>query len=1238
MRSNQSPSLYSIYHNALPYYLDRIDLCSLDEEGAAFANHWIYDLLENKLNVQANASSLAADKLRHLYFESKNFEKTHGAKSFGFGYPLLVDTFESDLVVAPLFIWMPALEPAQGRVDSWIFKFGEGHDNLPNYQAFRFLKDKYDLDLLQKAEELAYKHQLNRQRLDAFCNDIAQRLQLDIENSFETTAAPGIDEIGTFTETGAVLWSGILSLFPPQHFRWQPGKFKPEDVFQPASLPVDENAFVFPYQSLHPDQVSALETAARQKMTVIESGNAGRRMQTIISLIINALSEGKKCLIVSERAAALKQTQNLLAKTGLGQLHYLLDDALNDKMPMVELLRVAAGGGRPVSHSEDDFQQRKNKYLREKAKVDAAYRSVRRKIFGNYDWTETTGLFLASNRIEGKELLASQLNGQDFEFSIREYEQLKQGVSTCKPLFEQVKTLTHPLSNLNDHIFRSYADTDGLLHVQSQLKTFLGKASQLQHHYIAKADSYAAALSAHYREHYDSLASQLNALKDKMAEYGDGFGSAFLEAGSGRLSLSNLFSSKKKRVQQAREDVARRYQELVGNFTGRQYFDFQFQPCKDGFHVPKTLANIRAFDAALAGWNSKLENIVQEEVLRLNSKTAHPALDQKEQITELEYSLDVLLEELNEAKLYQKPFENKTLTILQRQKYLEGVIEQMESTQLNLRDFENFYNWQSNWLTLSPLNQKVVKALVKVKAGNWLSAFESWYFNFLLNREMSAALPTDEGLCKNSAAAWHELKPLLLNQVLARWQNEQVKALKNLKRQDKNAYRLIFEKQGQKEAAEKTLGAIFDLGHDAITTFLPVLFVTPNVAANTLPEKEGYFDLVIFEEANQFPVEPASAIAKLGKQVVICGSNDSYGSETSLLQYALENEVPAVLLHDAQETTAGENMEELPVQEFLVENLEGRFHELEGTNDIEAQHVIRLLNQVKQTPQRIYPSVGIVTLTVEQRDLISYYLLKLKQQNAAGSEKIMQLERNGMGVFFIDELYGQEFDQIIVSGALGVVNLKGALTKKMVFLNTQEGVSRMRMLARKHAQSIHIVHSLPDEQVEKYLAKPSEEGAWLFASLIKLGEALKNNNRELTQTLIRNLGWNRPAKTVKSVFAQELRIALQPYLAADRLAGNQRMYGLPLPLTIQPATAGDAPIIVHPDGFFAQAPHTFAAWEEDQRAKFVKAGIQAIPVWSLNWLKNPTQEARLLASKIIKLDVQKPETGKETYNEAITSK
>ena len=66
---------------------------------------------------------------------------------------------------------------------------------------------------------------------------------------------------------------------------------------------------------------------------------------------------------------------------------------------------------------------------------------------------------------------------------------------------------------------------------------------------------------------------------------------------------------------------------------------------------------------------------------------------------------------------------------------------------------------------------------------------------------------------------------------------------------------------------------------------------------------------------------------------------------------------------------------------FEVECLEGRFHEIDATNDVEAQQVIRELNQIKQTPQRVYPTVGIVAFTLEQRDLISAYILKLKQQS-----------------------------------------------------------------------------------------------------------------------------------------------------------------------------------------------------------------------------------------------------------------
>ncbi|MBK9016418.1 MAG: hypothetical protein IPM82_21405 [Saprospiraceae bacterium] len=62
---------------------------------------------------------------------------------------------------------------------------------------------------------------------------------------------------------------------------------------------------------------------------------------------------------------------------------------------------------------------------------------------------------------------------------------------------------------------------------------------------------------------------------------------------------------------------------------------------------------------------------------------------------------------------------------------------------------------------------------------------------------------------------------------------------------------------------------------------------------------------------------------------------------------------------------------------------------------------------------------------MEQRDLIANYLLKLKQQNVLGSEKIQQLERNGMGVFHMMSCLGSILTSSLFPALFGLVNLKG---------------------------------------------------------------------------------------------------------------------------------------------------------------------------------------------------------------------
>lgn len=1224
MKNSQSPSIYSIYNNALPFYLDRLDICNLDEDNDEFAADFVKRLLAGQLSVQANTSGLTAEKLRHLYFEARNFERTYGAKSFGFGYPLVIDTFAGDLLVAPVFIWLLSIEPAQTKVDSWVFKFGEQQFILPNYRVISYLDEKYGLDFRKRLEEMTQGRKVSRMALEGFCNELAERLHFPHQGGAEhIIPSPGIDEIGAFTEQGVLHWSGVLSLFPPQYTAWNPGEHKPEEMLSPKPLSSETEAFIFPYLPVDPEQSAAMEKISRQKITVVEGEDALGKTQALVNVLINALSNGDKCLVVSERVPALKYAQNLLAKTGLNQLHFLLDDALYDKMPLLELLRVAAGGtSRQIPHNEDDFLMKKNKYLRDKIKADQAYESVSCQVFGDQNWTETTGLFLASNRVEGKELLASQLNAQDFKYTVEEYEKLKQGILKCQPLFQKVKTLAHPLSNLHEDIFTKSKPEESLRLVKAQLKDFLAKTGQLQHRYIGKTDAYAARLREHYKEHYDLLSSQFNTLKETLLNYGDTLGNDFRQAGARVFLLPSLFSTQKKKIKKAQEEVARLFKMLVKDYSDRQYFDFQFDACKEGMHIPKLTQNIERFGDAIKQWHSKIETIVQEEVNRLNSKTAHPSLDVKEQITELEYSLDVLLEELNEAHLYQKKLENKTLTIPQRQKYLESIIEQLETTQLNLRDFELFYQWQSTWLDLGAMGQKVIRALVKVKPNDWMAAFESWYFSNLLARAQSPNLPTDESLVENYANSWHALKPLIFNQLSNLWQSRQVSELKKLKKTNKMAYQLIFEKAGQGQANILPLQEILAPAFDAVSAFLPVLFVTPHVALNVLPRQEGYFDYVIFDEANKFSVESAAAIVPLGRKAVLFGSNDSYGSETSLLQYALENEVPVAHVTNRYFPPAHSGMTENPVNtiDYFIENVEGRFYELEGTNDVEAQHIIRLLNQIKQTPQRVFPSVGIVTLTVEQRDLISNYLLKLKQQSALGSEKIQQLERNGMAVLYIDELFGQHFDIIILSCTFGMVNLKGTMTKKLIFLNTPEGVSHIHMLVNKPVQSLFIVHSIPDDHIEKFIHKKWEEGTWLLAHLIRLAEAKRSGNELQIKTSMEALGKKTAPKVGKSVFAQELTNALRPYLEQKRLTRQVQMEDIQLPLMVKPVHPSATPVVVHPDGFFADTEFTSHLWEFQQREKIIASGMSYLPVWSVQWLKNPVQEARLLASKIIKHD------------------
>lgn len=1226
MRNSKSPSIYSIYQNALPFYSDRADLLNVDQREASFAHSFLNELLRGKLTLQLDASSFSADKMRHIYFESRNYERTAGPKTVGFGYPLLIDSFEGELLVAPVFIWQLSIEAAQTKMDSWVLKFPEGGHILTNHHLLSHLKKKFDLDWEEKLNELSHGNKLNASTLGQACKELVEALQLDeVSNEAKLVQTPGIDVIGNLTEKGTLHWSGVIGLYPPQYKNSILQGLKPEDVFVVESTKdTEEDKMVFPFIPCDPEQMTAIELVERNKLSVVEGVDDLGKTQTVLNLLINALANGEKCLVVSERAQALKKTQDLLTKSGLSQFHFLLDDELNDKIPLLELLKVMAGGiDMYDSFDETSFAKKKDDFIEVANKLQHSYTSVKKPIFGKNNWTDVVGLFLESQKKEGKEFLATDLNASDFDFNIEEHGRIVNHLNNCRPSFEKVGTLSHPLTKLHNRFFEGGQAEEELDKVQSILDKYLQQGKELQHSYLNGIDGYSAALKNYYLFEYRQLESAFVSLANKMGSYQNELGEAFSKAGSGGLNLGLIFSSKKKKIAKAQKDVSKSYMTLLKDFNKNRFFEFEPEPDKNGNHIAKLQGNLERFKKALRAWKDKIDARVQEETNRLNSKTAHPALDVKEQVTSLEYSLELYIEELNEAGLFKTPLENKTLTVPQRQKYLESILESLRATQLNLRDFPHFHEWQSKWLALSDLEKKVVQTLIKVKPRDWQAAFESWYFHNILTLSESPNLPSDQSSIDAYNEQWHLLKPLIIKKIQYYWKKQQQSSIKQFKRKRKKSYQLIFSKSKSTELNQLPLSKILSENFDVVSDFLPLMFVTPNVALNIIPDDFKY-DFILFEESNRFSVEMATALTGKGKRVAIFGSDDNNGNETSLLQYALESGVPSAKITNIYQAPTikslgnGSNPLFDFANEYFIDEIEGRFHEVEGTNDAEAQHIIRLLNQIKQTPQRVYPTVGIVAFTVEQRDLIASYLLKLKQQNSAASEKIRQLERNGLGVYFSEEIFGQQFDVLILSATFGAVNLKGELTKKLLFLNTPEGQSHLHLMINKQVQKFFIVHSFSEEMLETFRGKKYETGTWLLSHFIQMAEAYKNGNEFLLEESLEAIGKKERRELEKSPFSIQLKQQLSPYFNEELFSISVEKVDVLLPLLIGGEGSAKGTILAS-DVFLADTAYTSGVWEYNRIEGLKEMGYEYITVSSLDWFKNNTLESRKLASQLLKL-------------------
>lgn len=1185
MNKDQLPKNGFFYQEAFPFHSSIIDSCDLEAEEREFARLLAGQLLKGTLEEIFQSHSRSEEKLHHLYFESKNWERTGGQRCTALGFPLFLMKETNSVKLAPVFIWPVALEPDLHRPNFWTLRSAAGKGPVINPLLHSFLQEGTSLPQPGwSSAEIP-----GSDVLQQYGQTIAGLLGATWQEAWEAPfPVPPLEVMSDLSEQKVFLPCMVLGAFKPAFFG------DPDEgtwSFEAEPLPPSENRQPFERSRFSPFQAAAWEKAQNSKTTLIEAASQHATTDWVTDLLFNALTNGERTLVISDRLSRLSQLQAKLSSLGADWLTFLLKDPAQDSYLLAELMKARLNNeDTGPAFPQDDYKVTLAKGIRHKEKLDKAYQSLQKELLGPYNWTELAGLYLKSSAIEGKELLSSQLNTTDFQFHFEEFESFRDIISRSIPLYNRINTLRHPLTSLHASHFLEMAKEEALRNLEKLIQVHTGRLEGLNHEVLRQTDTYALKLNDHLEQGFLSLNARFNQIRETYSDYIHKFGDSFEKSGNQAIKLKGLFNARAKQLAAAKEETTQSYLALARRHQEHNFFDFHFLSAGEAKNMSRVNESLKRYAQALNEWRSRIRERVLEEVARLNQQTVYPDLGFHEPIAHLEERIDHTLNELNEAKIYGEQMEANMLTLPKKQKYLDSILEKLETTGLNLRDFDPFYDWQRHWLQLTEPQQRVMRALIKVKPQNWTSAFESWYLHHCLNRYFSDDLPTDDQSLKNYHEAWTALQGYLPALVQRRWLDRQQKAFKSWKRNNKQGFQTWLGKSKHSGVPKSW----FDGNWDALHDLFPI-WMTSDWMAASLYDSENCpeIDWAIVWEHEEIEPSIWQVIAPKVKRWVVVG--DQQGRLFQELRDKGWPALPVMPLDPGIVRSALERVEEYEAQPQASTQVipTGGLYDLpKHTNEAEAQEVVRLLNDIRPTPARTYPSVAILAFTVEQRDLIARYLLQIKQRNQQGSEKIRSLERNGLAVLHTDEFLGASFDHIILSTTIGPVDVQGTLPPDTAFFSSPAFDRAVKALEQSAAQQKYLLHSFSESQLSAPRMSP----------FLKLENPAEHNVKKPVQT------------GLVPEFNREMQALLQTYFDDWRFILYPSRPDIQLPILLR--REGFQNVLI-PDLFLGNASHTSYTWEWEAREALQKNGYHLQPIWSVLFWRNPRQEARKLAGRII---------------------
>lgn len=1114
-------------HDTPSTAIDERDYTIVETSEAVRAKKQTTEKNENK--ERAELLEKLSDGVDNLIFQSEAIFQEKGVNALGFGFPILArrDLTDGQITVAPILIWSVRIRPTS-QLNTWEISRSEDDPIYINEVLINHLQNDSHVTIAPIPDQMLEDGKIDKVELYQICTDLLSQLKIKQNLDFLENNYAEISPIKTksayevlLPEKGNALIekAGLFSLFEVQKQNIINDYQSLKEQFSPRESTPKEDFQTFTSIPTDPSQQEVLEQLRTQSHLLIQGPPGTGKSQTLTAILVNALENQQKVLVVCEKQTALEVLHHSLENHGLGKYTILIKDSIADRKLVVDAVRNILDDPAfkkaipPYPQEAKEAQIGGLKQLKEA--INLHHKELFTPLLSGENWTELMGQLLKYT----PQRTALSLQGLSLSFTDEEHEALRETLARAQRLYTPFAPYKEGyLYNPKTLIAKPYQQTAH--HTEASFNSYKEQWAQILSLYEQYRGEYLYKRKEELSEQIQLLTTYINeteALTSLLPADADQYNRKRTE--SFLYKLSALFISQRKEAITQQKRLLWLCQEIK-----KISLHPNFAPLSLSDNLFSNKEQILRYREELGRASAHFEEKVAADFASLDVANFYEPKFTSDTLHALTRALSQLKEQIKEhAYIAATP---QGLTFFDFKRYIESALEQHNQYQNDHNNpLEVGYQWFAFEAELSALLKQCLLLLEQAQALHWEASFlYAYYEAFLLKKS--------ETLSAFSANTYEDFREKLRRfassqqqMITQYWDQAQIAAVKNFETNHKElTVANLYNKRRSEKHSRLSLRQIASKDTDLFTTFFPIVLTTPDSCCNLFQGKNFYFDYVVFDEASQLKLEDNLPAILKGKTVIIAGDEhqmppsnyfskifdggyqdeeeideedqalqkNSLLSVESLLDFALEYKYDKHHLDFHYRSkhpylidfsnVAFYNGKLRPLPRFESENpinfyqVDGTFHEY--TNEAEALKVIEILKEITPREDGSYPSVGVATFNITQRNLIRKKLLWLRNQPTEQefAEKLTALEQAGLFIKNLENIQGDERDIIILSVTYGKKK-DGKFVQSFGPLNQQKGYKLLNVIITRAKEKIYVCNSIPEAVFLNYADALAQEQA-----------------------------------------------------------------------------------------------------------------------------------------------------------------